>query len=77
MFVQLSNMAEGLVRYSDLAEDYYEVDSTKLKAVGKRTGKVRAVGDAVRVEILRVNIQNGEIDLMLLNQTNEGDIIEN
>ncbi|MFA0815930.1 MAG: ribonuclease R [Anaerofustis sp.] len=77
MFVQLSNMAEGLVRFSDLAEDYYEVDSTKLKAVGKRTGKVRAVGDAVRVEILRVNIQNGEIDLMLLNQTNEGDIIEN
>ena len=76
MFVQLSNLAEGLIKFTDMDDDYYEVDVSKLKAVGKRTGKVRTIGDIVTVEVVRVNTQNGEIDLVLCDR-NEGEYLEN
>lgn len=68
IFVQLSNMAEGLVRFADIADDYYQVDLDNLRAVGERTKRVLKVGDKVFAEVFRANRENGEIDLLLLNE---------
>ena len=66
MFVQLSNLAEGLVRYSDMQDDYYLPDVENMRAIGERTGRVRKVGDKVFAEVAAVNRESGEIDLLLL-----------
>ncbi len=65
-FVQLSNLAEGMVRFSDLSDDYYEVDLERLRAVGRRTSRTIGVGDRVSVEVKSVQRYTGDIDLYLL-----------
>ena len=76
MFVQLSNMAEGLIRYSDMQDDYYEADLARLSAVGQKSGKVIKVGDKVSAQVIEVDTENGEIDLIFTENTNQGDNFE-
>ncbi len=75
MFIQLSNLAEGLVRFADIRDDYYIADVENLRAVGERTKKVLKVGDKVFAEVFKVNQENGEIDLLLLDE-DEVELIE-
>ena len=77
MFVQLSNMAEGLIRYSDMQDDYYEADMARLSAVGQKSGNVVKVGDKIAVQVINVDTDNGEIDLVFAEKTNKGDKFEN
>jgi ribonuclease R len=68
IFVQLSNMAEGLVRFADIQDDYYTVDLERLQAVGQRTKRVLKVGGRVFAQVFKVNRENGEIDLLLIDE---------
>ncbi len=66
-FVQLNHsLAEGLIRLSDLDDDYYIYDEKKYSLIGKRTKKVFRLGDKVNVKIARVDAEKMEIDFILL-----------
>jgi ribonuclease R len=66
-FVRLSNMgAEGMVRLSSLDDDYYVLDEKQYRLVGRRTGRVFRMGDAVEVGIMRVDTARQEIELFLV-----------
>ena len=65
MFVELSNMVEGLVTMSELTDDYYEFDERKLSLVGVRKGRTFSLGDYVTVTVLRADKETGEIDFAL------------
>src|SRR5690606_22422777 len=49
MFVGLENTVEGLVRISDMNDDYYIYDDKRYMLIGERTGKIYRIGDPVRV----------------------------
>jgi len=67
-FVELSqNLAEGLIRYRDLNDDFYILDEKNYSIVGRDTGKRIRLGDKVNVKIYRVNEEKKEIDFILLN----------
>jgi ribonuclease R len=66
-FVQLKhNLSDGLVRLSDLDDDYYIYDEKKYSLVGKRTKKTYRLGDKVNVKVARVDSEKKEIDFLLL-----------
>ncbi|MEE9294599.1 MAG: ribonuclease R [Phycisphaerae bacterium] len=66
VFIQLPEyLVEGLVRFSDLADDWWEVDSEAGCVIGQRTGQRLKIGDTVRVTIAAIDLADRKLDLTL------------
>ncbi len=66
LFVQLRTyQIEGLVRFADLPDDWWDIDARGGCVVGRMTGRRIAVGNRLKVRIARVNIAARELDLAL------------
>lgn len=66
VFVQLSDLAiDGLVHVSSLDNDYYQFEASAMRLVGERSGKVYQIGDALEVEVSRVDLDTRRIDFRL------------
>jgi len=57
--------AEGLVHISSLVDDYYWFDESAHTLEGKRSKRRFRLGDRVRVEVARVDVQRRMLDLRL------------
>ena len=67
LFVMLDQvLTEGLVRVSSLVDDYYVFDAETFTLTGRRGRRRLRLGDRVRVQVARVDSENREIDLDLL-----------
>ena len=67
MFVEITETAcEGLVKMSDLKDDFYELDKENYRIVGKRSGRVFTFGDPVRVRVKETNLARRSMDLELV-----------
>jgi ribonuclease R len=67
IFVELStNLAEGLIKYRDLEDDFYIFNERNYSITGKRTGRKIRLGDKVNVKLVRVDNEKREIDFILL-----------
>ncbi|MEC9363821.1 MAG: ribonuclease R [Pseudomonadota bacterium] len=67
LFVELAGLyVDGLVHVSSLRNDYYEHDAAAQRLVGSRSKTVYALGDRVRVKVVRVNLDERKIDLELV-----------
>lgn len=64
-FVELDNTCEGLVRVSNLTDDYYYYDEMNLCLIGERTKKRIHIGDVVKVQLVRVDVDLREVDFLL------------
>ena len=64
-FVELANTVEGLVRMTDLQDDYYEYNEDTLMLVGRRSGRVFFMGQQVAVKLAKVNTELRQIDFVL------------
>jgi len=58
--------AEGLVHVSSLADDFYSFDDTSRSLIGGRTKKRYRLGDRVRVQVARVDLQKRMLDFRLV-----------
>lgn len=66
VFVQLPEyLVEGLLRFSDLADDWWEVDSEAGCVIGTRTGRRLKIGDTVRVTIAGIDLADRKLELTL------------
>lgn len=54
---------EGLIHIASLADDYFHFDAEGHSLIGKRTRARYRLGDEVRVEVLRVDLQRKQLDL--------------
>ena len=57
--------AEGLIHISSLVDDYYWFDESAHTLEGRRTKRRFRLGDRVRVEVARVDLQRRMLDLRL------------
>jgi len=64
-FVELPNTVEGLVHVSTINDDYYQYVEKQLMLVGEHTHKVFRIGDEVKIVVVRVNIEERNIDFEL------------
>lgn len=66
MFVELDNTVEGLIRLSDMNDDYYHFHERQMALIGERTARVYRIGDEVKVRVARVNLEERTIDFELV-----------
>ena len=73
MFVQLETyLAEGLVRYEDLMDDWWDVDAKAGVIRGERTGTIMRIGDVVRCRVVRVDVPRRELDIAVFEVLSRG-----
>jgi ribonuclease R len=66
LFVELEDIfVEGLVHISTLADDFYHYEEDRHRMVGQNRRRIFQVGDAVRVRVVKVNLERREIDFVL------------
>ena len=67
LFVELiEHFVEGLVHISSMADDYYRFLDADHALFGESTGKTYRLGDAVTVQVVRVDSARRQIDLGLV-----------
>jgi ribonuclease R len=67
IFVEIiETSCEGLVRMTDLTDDYYEVDKDNYRIIGSRTGRVISFGDTLKVKVKDTNLEKRSIDLEMV-----------
>ncbi|MGF7035796.1 ribonuclease R [Paenibacillus mucilaginosus] len=66
MFIELENTVEGLIRLSDLTDDYYHFHDAQHALIGERTSKIFRLGDEVKVRVSRVNMDEKTIDFEMV-----------
>ncbi len=67
LFVELENTVEGLVHISTMDDDYYEYVEKQLALVGRKTKRTFRIGQEVKVQLMRVDKDQREVDFKLLN----------
>ena len=68
MFVELENTIEGLVRVSSMDDDYYQYDEKNHRFIGERTKKTYRLGEEVRVQVIKVDVTQKQIDFILIQE---------
>ncbi|NIK79927.1 ribonuclease R [Paenibacillus castaneae] len=66
MFIELDNSVEGLIRLSDMSDDYYNFHEQHMILVGERTSKVYRIGDEVKVRVSKVSMTEHTIDFEMV-----------
>ncbi len=66
IFVELDNGIEGMVRVSSMLDDFYHFDEKRYMLIGERTRKTYRIGDVVRVQVAKADLENRTLDLVLL-----------
>ncbi|WP_077278424.1 ribonuclease R [Thioalkalivibrio denitrificans] len=65
LFVELKDIyVEGLVHVTGLSNDFYHFDPIGHRMTGERTGRVYRMGDPIRVQVVRVNLDERKIDFI-------------
>jgi len=77
LFIELiEHFVEGMVHVSTMADDYYRFVEGSHALVGENTHKSYRLGDKVKVQLIRVNMEERKIDLGLaeiLERVREGE----
>ena len=71
-FVEITETkCEGMVRISDMDDDYYDFDEKNFCLVGRRNKKTITLGDEVNVIVVRTDIDRRTIDLEFVDEEDE------
>ncbi len=72
MYVELTaNKVEGLVRRTEMRDDYYYFDEDQYALIGEITGKKYQLGDVVTVKVKKTNPEKKQIDFEMLYDSDE------
>jgi ribonuclease R len=64
VFVEITETkCEGMVRVSDISDDYYEFDERNMRLIGTKSKKMITLGDKVSVRVVNTDIDRRTIDL--------------
>lgn len=66
MYILLKeNFCEGMIRVSNLRDDYYDYDSKRHTLFGKRRGRQFRLGDEIKIRVVSVDLNMKTIDFAL------------
>ncbi|AUG58247.1 Ribonuclease R [Acetivibrio saccincola] len=71
MFVELDNTVEGLVRMSSMVDDYYVYNEKQYSLIGERTRKIYRIGNAVKVQLVKSDVDARQIEFVLVEDGKE------
>lgn len=76
LFVELENTVEGLIHISFLKDDYYNFDERSYALIGERTANIYRIGDAVKVKVLSVNLDEYTVDFEIVDKESTKKIVD-
>ena len=62
--MELPNTVEGMIRLTDIRDDFYRYDESQARLVGERSGRVFALGQRIRVQVAAVDLYAATIDFV-------------
>jgi ribonuclease R len=65
IYVELPNCIEGMIPLRDM-DDYYELEERYHRVVGRATGRIYRLGEAVRIQVVRADKAAAEIDFRMV-----------
>lgn len=68
MFIELENGINGYIDYETLDDDFYLFDENFMRVVGKRHKRTFKLGDYVKVQLLRVDVDSYQINFILITE---------
>ena len=66
MYVELPNTVEGMIRVTEMDDDYYFYDEERYQMVGEHTKKIYKLGQKVKVEVIQADKLLRTIDFALV-----------
>ncbi len=76
MFVELDNTIEGLVRMSNMEDDYYSFNDKQYCLIGERTRKVYRIGDVIKVVLARADVAARKIEFTIIPGDFDGEVYD-
>lgn len=73
MFVQLENTVEGLVRFENIGNEYFDYDENTKRLIGKKTNKIYKIGDKVKIRVISANKMLRQVDFEIYDEEDEID----
>ena len=67
IFVELDNTVEGLIRFENLGDEYFEYDEEHKQLIGEKTGITYKIGDRVKIKVINANKETRQIDFEKFN----------
>lgn len=67
----IETKCEGMVRLSELDDDYYEYDEQNYRVVGRNNKRMITLGDEVKVRVVNTDIDRRTIDLEFVQEKND------
>lgn len=64
LYVELQNTVEGMIRMTDLRDDFYRYDEAGARLIGERSSRVYALGQRIRVQLAAVDEFAATIDFV-------------
>jgi ribonuclease R len=68
IYVELENKCEGMVSVNSLDDDFYIFDEKNYCLVGRHSHRTYQLGDDVKVEIARANLEKKQLDFRLIQE---------
>lgn len=66
LFIEISGIqVEGLIHISTLKKDYYNFDADRQRLIGERSNTSFAIGDAIKVRVVGVDMERRKIEFAL------------
>jgi hypothetical protein len=76
LYVEINeNKCEGMVPIRDLDDDYYVFDEKNYCLIGKRNGGMYRLGDPIKIQVARTNMERKIIDFALVKVDDAGNLI--
>ena len=76
LYVEINeNKCEGMVPIRDLDDDYYVFDEKNYCLIGKRNGGMYRLGDPIKIQVARTNMERKIIDFALVKEDADGNLI--
>ena len=70
IYVEINeNKCEGMVPIRDFEDDYYEFDEKNYCLIGRRKKRIYTLGDPIKIQVARVNMEKKLIDFALVEDT--------
>ena len=71
VFVELENTVEGLIRFENLGDEYYEYDADHKILIGERTKETFKIGDKINIEVIDANKQKKRISFKRIQEVGQ------
>jgi ribonuclease R len=69
----IETKCEGMIRMSDMTDDFYEFDEKRYRIIGRKTKTVYTLGDKITVRVKKTDIDRRLIDLVFAKNAPEPD----